>query len=174
MNRTLIVLALLTALSGCSPQKIYNNHAYIINNCDNTTTFKPRHASNFESKISDAQIQPGETLLIANYISYGESIFEQISSDYRLSVENINGTKIIDAPKFRTLLSQATKKTTDHRRSWTISTKDICPTKQMPNIISPKHFRIAPRASLNDRYQDESIILVQDIRSFLALSGTII
>lgn len=127
MTRPMALIILLISLTACTSQEVYSNHAYISNICNQPLTVKIHNGTNFRSKVIDSEPLQNNSLIVASYKSFGESITKQVSDDYELILETPNTSKKIKGADFRNYLITAKKTTSGHVRSWIIENNSICP-----------------------------------------------
>jgi hypothetical protein len=131
INRSIVLLCLVL-LGGCTSQRMYGNHVYLVNDCRQTITATAIKYSNiddaYDRYTDHRQVPANQEIEILLYRSYGSDLQKIISEEYQLTIEGQNGDTTLDKSALIQRL-QNTKKTEKHGNSyWRLPVSDMCAT----------------------------------------------
>jgi hypothetical protein len=127
LRRYALPLAMLSALSACTSQRLYTNTIILKNSCGAPITVTVENFSNLDLPGQTYDIPAEKNLSIGSYISYGEEVAQQIPPTFSLVIKQSTKQLKLGARELlaEVALSQYLPGQT-HRR-WIISTPRLCP-----------------------------------------------
>lgn len=113
-------------MTACTSQVSRHDIVYFENTCTEAAEILTENSSNFYTSNSEVLLAPGEKAAIASYMLYTESIFENISDDYKLSIAIHDNNKIINRDNLLDRISTTQPKVKGSNRIWVITDRSLC------------------------------------------------
>jgi hypothetical protein len=127
MIKKLLLLIYLIPATACTSQVTRHNIVLLENICAEKLEISAANRSNFNLSEYRTLLAPGGKAVVASYMAYTESVFDQVQGEYKLKVSSSSKTLVLGKDELLDRLSEVRPVVKGNSRTWVFSDKSLCP-----------------------------------------------